>query len=121
MKKKYTWVVLTNCDSMHEREFNEWYDQVHLRDLLRIPGVTGATRAIISTSQMAMAGGSLTIATAQSIDAKYKYLACYHLETDDIDGFFETVRSRSGTPEMIISPYLLDAYTVMYEDIDRET
>lgn len=114
--RKFTWVVLTNCDSAHEREFNEWYDNVHINDLLRIPGVVAARRSKIAQAQMTMIDGALVLCGREDIDAKYQYLACYSIETDDLAGVLQAVKDRSGTHEMEISPYLKEAYTVMYED-----
>ena len=37
-------VVLSNPREGREDEFNKWYDEVHLPDLLAIPGVTAGAR-----------------------------------------------------------------------------
>jgi hypothetical protein len=42
---KWMMTVETNCtDPAQEKEFNEWYNNVHLQDVLSIPGVVRATR-----------------------------------------------------------------------------
>src|SRR5947208_1893739 len=41
---KHLYVVFTNAAEGREAEFNDWYDNVHLPDLVAIPGVTAATR-----------------------------------------------------------------------------
>ncbi len=114
---KFSWMVMTNCDPTHEREFNEWYDDVHLKDLLRVPGIVAASRSKLTNAQMTMVDGALVLCDLKAIDAKYKYLACYSVETDNISAVLEAVKARSGTSEMEISPHLTEAYTVMYENI----
>ena len=42
---KSIWVVTTRCtDPSREEEFNRWYDEVHLPDLLKVPGLVAAQR-----------------------------------------------------------------------------
>lgn len=113
---KYTWIVLTNCDPAHEREFNEWYDNVHIPDLKRVPGVISVQRAERTNPQLlSTAEGEILMSDAETINAKYRYLAYYTIETGDISSFLEEVKTRSNTSEMEISPYLVDAYTIMHK------
>ncbi len=66
---KWLLVVETNCvDAAREVEFNEWYDKIHLHDVLRTPGFIRATR-YESTSPS---------------EGKAKFLATYEIETEDI-------------------------------------
>jgi hypothetical protein len=116
--RKFTWVVLTNCDPAHDTEFNEWYDGVHIGDLLRIPGVVSAVRSRLAEAQMSMVDGALVLCGPSAINAKYKYLACYHIEAEDVSSVLKEVKARSNTKEMEISPYLTEAYTLMYEDTE---
>lgn len=118
--RKFIWIVLTNCDPSHEREFNEWYDNVHIGDLLRIPGIVAARRSRLSDAQTNMVDGVLVLCGPKDIGAKYRYLARYYIEAENIANVLSEVKARSNTPEMQISPYLTDAYTVMYEDIHTE-
>jgi hypothetical protein len=61
-------VVLTNPASPErEAEFNEWYDTVHVPDILALPGFTAATRYK---------------ASAPSGDAP-SHLAIYEIDSDD--------------------------------------
>jgi hypothetical protein len=53
----------------HEKEFNEWYDNVHVPEVLRMPGVVAAQR-------YALAGAG--------DGDRSRYLAVYELETDDL-------------------------------------
>ena len=65
---KMLFVVESNCaDPAREEEFNKWYNETHLPDVLEVPGVLRAVRyQRIDTS-----GGQA------------KYLALYEIETDD--------------------------------------
>ena len=111
-------VVWTDIAPEYEVEFNEWYDGVHIGDLLRIPGVVSAVRSRLAEAQMSMVDGALVLCGPSAINAKYKYLACYHIEAEDVSSVLKEVKARSNTKEMEISPYLSDAYTIMYEDTE---
>ena len=56
-----------------EGEYNTWYDQVHLKDVLAIPGVVAASRYRLSEKQLALAAD----------DAGRGYLAVYEIEAED--------------------------------------
>ena len=113
--RKFTWAVLTNCDPAHEQEFNDWYDQVHLPDLLRIPGIVSAGRCKLAGTQMTMTEGGLELCGPEVLGLQYRYIAYYNIETDDIAAVLEEVKTRSGTPQLMISPHLTEAFTVMCE------
>ena len=115
--RKFSWIVMTNADPSHEKEFNAWYDDVHLGDLLRIPGVTAAKRSTLCPVQMTLVGEELQIADAETIGARYKYLAVYDLETDDPTALLEEIRKRSRTLDMPISEHMTEAYTILYETL----
>jgi hypothetical protein len=115
--RRFTWIVLTNCNPARDKEFNDWYDGVHIKDLLRVPGFVSARRSLLADAQMSMVDGALVLCGPKAIDAKYKYLACYHIEADDVSAVLREVKARSGSSEMEISPHLTEAFTVMYEDL----
>lgn len=72
--EKWILVVGTNCtDPAREPEFNRWYDEVHLPDILETPGFTGATR----------------YENSDTSEGQAKFLANYHIETDDIDALMK--------------------------------
>src|SRR5258707_4466326 len=103
--RKFTWIVQTNAVPAHEAEFNEWYDDVHIDDLLRIPGVIAARRsALCNEVQMTTVGEELQLTDAAGIGARYKYLAIYELEADDPAALLQEIKRRSNTPDMVISP-----------------
>ena len=69
-------LVYTNCPSEREEEFNQWYDNVHVPDILGVEGVVGARRFKLSGP------GPQTI-TRDGQPAVARYLAMYELDTDD--------------------------------------
>ena len=77
---RYLLFAFSDCkDPAREAEFNDWYDNVHLPDMLEVPGMIKATRW-------------------KSADNKEnevrRYLALYELETDDLRKFNEDVGKR---------------------------
>ncbi|MEE8470190.1 MAG: DUF4286 family protein [Dehalococcoidia bacterium] len=67
--EKWLLVAETSCnDPSREKEFNEWYNNVHIPDVLETPGILRATR----------------YETSDPGDGQGKYLALYDVETEDI-------------------------------------
>ncbi|MGH9344818.1 MAG: hypothetical protein ACRD19_13795 [Terriglobia bacterium] len=87
---KYTFVVLTNPTAGKETEYNEWYNQTHLPDVLNVPGLVCAQRFKLADSQMGK-------------NNPYNYLALYEIETDDLPGVLKEMRERGGTADMVMS------------------
>ena len=72
---KWLLVVGVNCaDEARETEFNEWYDKIHIPDVLETPGFIRATR----------------YENTKPSEGEAKFLATYEIETDDIDRFMKT-------------------------------
>jgi hypothetical protein len=106
---RYAYVVLTQPVRGQEEEYNRWYTDQHVGDVLRVPGVIAAQRFKIAQPDPA---------------APAPYLAVYEIESDDVGQTLSQIASRAGTPDMPISP-ALDFTTVkalVYETItDRRT
>jgi hypothetical protein len=87
-------VVYTNPVSPElETDFNDWYDQVHLPEVLSVAGFTSATRYRLADVQMP---GSAAAAAAQ----RHRYLAIY--EVDDLATAAEALRA--AAPAMTAGP-----------------
>ncbi|MFC1924556.1 hypothetical protein ACFLXA_04260 [Chloroflexota bacterium] len=41
---KVIWLVGTKCAPRKEKEFNDWYNKIHVPNVLKTPGIVGATR-----------------------------------------------------------------------------
>ena len=111
MKKRGVLVALTNAVEGREDEYNEWYNNTHLVDVMKIPGIVGAKRYCIAGGQH-VAGGT-----------PWKYLATYDLECDDLNSVAQELEKRrgptgKGSPEMAISPALKEERLAwFYEEI----
>jgi hypothetical protein len=89
---KYTFVVLSNPTTPgQEAEYNEWYNKVHIADVLNVPGFVAAQRFKVAEAQFADGAPS------------HRYLALYEIETDDIKGSLKELQKRIGTADMIMS------------------
>ena len=77
---RYLLFAFSDCkDPVREKEFNDWYSDMHVPDMLEVPGMIRATRWV----------------SAESKEGQHrKYLALYEMETDDIEKFNLSVRER---------------------------
>ena len=64
-------VVLSNPVEGKEEEYNEWYTNTHLKDVLSIPGFVAAQRFKLDEKNLAT-------------DTPYRYMAIYEIESEDI-------------------------------------
>lgn len=78
-KERWLSLVEDNCDPLREDEFNAWYDDVRLPEVLATPGFVGARRCRIKDFR----------------DGRGKYVAIYEIETDDIT---LTMKKRPAAP-----------------------
>ena len=87
----YKLVVLSNPMAGREDEYNDWYSNRHLADILRIPGYCAARRFVLRTLRM----GAIS----------QKYLAIYEMDVADLTAAHVALNA-VGTTEMEISPAL---------------
>jgi hypothetical protein len=78
----YKLVVFSDALDNRDDEFNAWYDNIHLKDVLAVDGIVAAQRFKLKTGD------------------KWKYLALYELECDDPLPVIEELQSRAGTEVM---------------------
>jgi hypothetical protein len=62
-------------DPSRENEYNQWYDETHIPELLKMSGFVGARRYRLSTTQC----------VPVDIESTPKYLALYQLDIADLD------------------------------------
>ena len=68
--QRWLLTVESNCaDPLRERELNDWYDNVHLPDILETPGFLRAVR----------------YENTGPSDGQGKYVAMYEIESDDLE------------------------------------
>ena len=77
---RYLLFAFSDCkDPAREKEFNEWYSNMHIPDMLEVPGMIKASRWV----------------SAEPKEGQHrKYLALYELETDSVEEFDKKVRER---------------------------
>lgn len=114
---RYKWLVFTNSVPGREEAFNRWYDEVHIGDLLRVPGIVGAHRSVITREQASMATGEVEICGPEEIGARFRFLAVYEIDADHPMPVLNEIKRRANTPEMLITPDLAEAWTVLYRDV----
>jgi hypothetical protein len=86
---RYTFTVLSNAVAGRESEYNDWYTQQHLPDVLKAPGFVSARR-------MRLLGDG----------GQWQYLALYEMETENPDATLVELRNRAGGPLMPMSDAL---------------
>ncbi|MDQ4420361.1 hypothetical protein OOT33_07930 [Sphingobium sp. DEHP117] len=98
---KFKMVVLTNAVDGRDAEFNSWYDDVHLPDVMDIPGIVGAER-------FRMREGS-----------RWNYLAIYDVDCDNVTDVQNELDARAGTDRMTMTDALdmADIYMGIAETI----
>jgi hypothetical protein len=87
-------VVVTNPMPGKEEEYNRWYSEQHLDDVLRVPGMVAAQRfKLAQDSGKGLPG---------------PYLAIYEMDTDDPDpkATFDALGKAAESGQMPISPAL---------------
>ena len=88
---RYRFTVHTMPKPGKEKEYNDWYDNQHLPDLLKIPGIVAAQRYRHDDPR-----------EGQPAPAA-KDRAIYERDTDDIAGVFKEIAARRNTPLMPLS------------------
>ena len=83
-------IVFTEPTPGREAEYNDWYDNVHLRDVLETEGFVGAQRFALADAQI----GDV------AEQAPGRYLAIYEIEADSLEGALEKLNAGAGTMEM---------------------
>jgi hypothetical protein len=87
-------LVFSNPVAGRDDEYNAWYDEVHLADVRRIPGVVDAQRY-----ELVPTGGDSAQPPA------HRYLAVYELDRDGSEVLGELM-TRAGGPELRMSDAL---------------
>ena len=84
---KYYFVVVSNPVAGKEDEYNKWYNEQHLSDVLKVPGFVAAQR-FKATQDGGLPG---------------RYVAIYEMEADDPQTVLTELGRRSGTPDLVMS------------------
>ena len=106
---QYLFFVFSNPTEGQEAEYNRWYDEQHLADVINVPGFVWAERYRLADTQSAL--------NPQA--PSHRYLALYAIETDDLAGTMRELEARVGTPHLVMTD-ALDMSTMnapIYEQI----
>jgi hypothetical protein len=85
----YKMVIFTSPVDGREKEYNDWYQNIHLGEVIAIPGIKSAQRFRLQRSMMPRPASP--------------YLAIYDIETDDIDGVMKELERRALAGQIFIS------------------
>jgi hypothetical protein len=112
---KGIFLALSNAaDGASHDDFNQWYDDVHAKEVLALPGVKSARRFKLAGSQI-MPGD----------DANGRqYLALYEVDVDDWAAFAQSMQDGFANGNITINPDLLQldpmVMTMVFEEIGPE-
>jgi hypothetical protein len=105
---RYKMIVMSRPTEGREDEYNDWYQNVHLRELVALPGFQAAQRYRIAASLVE--------------GEAHPYLAVYELETDDIDATLQGLRDAAGSAAIAMSDALdtESTFAVIYEEFGEK-
>ncbi|MEO3760170.1 hypothetical protein ABGB19_18050 [Mycobacterium sp. B14F4] len=83
MAERFIQVVYSNpAEGKTDSEFNEWYDHVHIPELLAMPGMLSAARYDLHDAQIYHVPGGVV--------PEHRYLCIYEME-GDVDAIMEKI------------------------------
>lgn len=86
---RYKMLVLSRPTPGNEAQYNDWYQNVHLKQIVAIPGFVSAQRFKLSVG---MRG-----------EDTYPYMAIYEVETDDVDAAFDALTKAAADGSIAVS------------------
>jgi len=112
---KGIFLALSNAasDDVH-KDFNQWYDDVHSKEVLGLDGVKSCRRFKLASTQI-MPGDDAT---------GRQYLALYEVEVDDWTDFSEAMQKGFAEGRITINTDLLQldpmVMTMVFEEVSPE-
>ncbi len=88
----YKLVIMSNPVPDREDDYNDWYQNIHLGQLVALPGFKSARRY--------RRAGSL------GEGETYPYMAIYEIETDNIDSVLDGLRAAAESKQLTMSDAL---------------
>lgn len=106
--KHYIYVVMTNPVAGKDAEFNNWYTNTHLKDVMKLPGVVSAQRFVVAPENIN--------------PAPYRYLAIYDIEISDLSIFIKAQKDAINTPAMVLNPAfdLKGVYSLYFQKLTNK-
>jgi hypothetical protein len=100
---RYKLVTLTGPVEGREDEYNNWYQNIHLAEVVALPGFKSVQRYRIKQP----------LAEHET----FPYLAIYDIETDDFDAVLGEMQKRASDGSLSMSDALGQrSYAVIYEE-----
>lgn len=99
---RFVFVVETDPVAGRDREYNEWYDGIHLAEVCSFPGFVGARRFRLVDGE-----------------GRHRYLALYELETDDPKRDLAALTAAAGSDKLRMTDALdlENVSTALFEQI----
>jgi hypothetical protein len=104
--RHYKFLVFTKPIDGREQEYDDWYQNTHLQDLVAVPGFRSARRFRLKRIYQKPLSG------AEAFD----HLAIYDIETDDLDGVLAGMKRLSGKVVISDALDLPASSAVFYEE-----
>lgn len=98
-------LILSRPTPGRDAQYNQWYDEVHLGEMLALKGFKCAQRF----------RHARTLGERDS----YPYAAIYDIETDDIDAVVQDIYREAGSGRLLIDEALdrQSVYAAVYEEL----
>ena len=93
MSRKFKFIVFSQAVRGREDEYNDWYQNTHLREVCEVPGIVSAQRYKLA-HDLAEDGSALP------------YAALYDIEADDWTAPFAGLGENSSNGQMFLSESL---------------
>lgn len=97
MSSRFIQVVFSNPVEGKDAEFNEWYDNVHIPELLRVPGMLSAKRYTLQEAAVYSVPGG--------VRPEHRYMTIYEME-GDVDDLMDRIRRSVAGGEVVMSDSL---------------
>jgi hypothetical protein len=85
----YKLIVFSDAAPGRDDDYNDWYNNQHLQDVVAVPGFVSAQRFKLNTP---MIGEFAT-----------RYMAIYEIDADDVQTAMAAIGARAGTDQMVVS------------------
>lgn len=85
--KKTIFLVMTNPVEGKEKEYNDWYSNIHAKEVVAIKGFKSAQRFRLTKAQ-------------QFEEQPFKYMAIYEVENEDVEGTIQRLGEAVSTFHM---------------------
>lgn len=76
---RYVFIVSMDVEPNKEALFNEVYDEDHVPELLKVPGVISVSRSRRVAAELVIGGVTFSVGGGEPM-----YVACYELESPDV-------------------------------------